>query len=70
MVSMTSGFYHDPGIGNKETGNVRPVLIDICMDGSSNDRTGDIGTASGKGDDMYRPAERRRSPESRHFPYL
>lgn len=37
------GIYHDPGIGNKETGNVGPVLIDICMDGSSNQRTGDIG---------------------------
>src|SRR5699024_10818059 len=44
-----SRIIHDPGICHKESGDVRPVLIEICMNSFGNQRSGNIRTASGEG---------------------
>ena len=43
------GILHDTGIHHQEAGNVRPVLVKICLCRAGNDGTGDIGAASGEG---------------------
>ena len=41
----------DSRICYKETGNVSPVLIEVCLDRACHDGTCDIGTAAGEGVD-------------------
>ena len=47
---------HDSGIRHQESGHVRPVLVEIGVDGPGYNGTGDIGTASGKGVDLSVPS--------------
>ena len=43
--------FHNAGVGDQETGHIRPVFIDIRMHGAGHDGTGDVGTAAGEGVD-------------------
>jgi hypothetical protein len=41
--------FHDVRVGNQETGNIGPVLVQVCVDRAGHDGTGHIGTAAGEG---------------------
>ena len=41
-----TGMVDNAGIGNQKTGNVRPVLINICTYAARDDRAGNVGSAA------------------------
>ena len=47
-----SRIVYDAGIGNQETGNICPVLVQGCLDCAGYDRTGDIAAATGESLDI------------------
>ena len=46
-----SRILNDPRVGYKETGNIGPVLVEVCLDRAGYDGTCDIGTTAGEGMD-------------------
>ena len=61
------GMIDDSGICDQETGHIRPILIDIRFGSLSNNRTSNIGSASGEG--LYRSV-RHRTVESGNYRFL